>query len=220
MMSAQSSWCFECKKGHPHYLSLSTAQEIAIERNGECLSDEYKNNSSLLLWQCAEKHQWTASLHNVKDRGSWCPTCCLPTEAMCGSIIHALFPGYVFCKTRLPWLLTAKGEARLEFDLWNAELRLALEYNGRQHYEVVDRFHPNGEADLRHQQASDARKAEVCEQNRVLLIVVPYTVHQTANRYRAKMRALARYIWGEVADAMYPEGAHLSLEGLLAALGL
>merc|ERR1712226_996679 len=28
-----------------------------------------------LRWQCAEGHQWEASLNSIKNGGSWCPTC-------------------------------------------------------------------------------------------------------------------------------------------------
>ena len=54
---------------------LKIAQEIAKEHGGRCLSLEYINNSTNMLLECAEKHQWQATLHSVKDMKSWCLKC-------------------------------------------------------------------------------------------------------------------------------------------------
>jgi hypothetical protein len=67
----------------------------------------------------------------------------------------------------------------LELDGFNEDLRLAFEYNGEQHYRVVPFFHANGAADLAAQRARDGRKAEICHDNMVVLVVVP---HWTADR--------------------------------------
>ena len=39
------------------------------------LSDSYQNVSTTLLWKCQHGHEWTAPLGQVKDKGTWCPTC-------------------------------------------------------------------------------------------------------------------------------------------------
>ena len=216
-MMTNGAWCATCA-GRP-ILSLEDAREIARERGGECVSKEYKDNSTPLTWQCVEGHRWNACLHAVKDRCSWCPTCLLTTESLCYLIVKTLFPEHIFIKTRsLPWLLTDYGHMRLELDMWCEELRLAIEYNGQQHYGVIPRFHPNGEADLRRQQANDALKAEACLDQGVCLIIVPYWVHQSNPRYFAKRRALAIFIADAIADLGYSQGTHLSKEELLAAL--
>ena len=49
-------------------------KEIAKERGGRCLSNEYVNNSSKIRWQCKEGHQWEAVPSSIK-RGSWCSAC-------------------------------------------------------------------------------------------------------------------------------------------------
>jgi hypothetical protein len=54
---------------------LSTFQALASEWGGECLSTEYINQSTKLLFQCANGHQWLAMPSNVYHRGSWCPHC-------------------------------------------------------------------------------------------------------------------------------------------------
>ncbi|MEK6905778.1 MAG: hypothetical protein AABX24_05240, partial [Nanoarchaeota archaeon] len=49
-------------------------QNFAISRNGVCLSKEYTNANSVLLWKCANDHAWKSAPHDIK-RGSWCPHC-------------------------------------------------------------------------------------------------------------------------------------------------
>lgn len=50
-------------------------QKIARERDGACLSKNYKNSHSLLEWKCKEGHKWSASPTNVSNKNSWCPFC-------------------------------------------------------------------------------------------------------------------------------------------------
>lgn len=66
------SWCLKCSGSDK--LTLETFQKIAIDRGGECLSQEYKNANSKLDWMCSEGHEWSARANHVK-RGSWCPIC-------------------------------------------------------------------------------------------------------------------------------------------------
>ena len=66
-------WCPVCA-GNSR-LSLDTAHRVAAERGGECLSQKYSNNRSLLSWRCAIGHQWCASLGKVRNNGTWCPHC-------------------------------------------------------------------------------------------------------------------------------------------------
>ncbi len=48
--------------------------EIANERGGRCLSQEYINNKSHLLWECKNKHRWLARPDGI-IRGTWCKIC-------------------------------------------------------------------------------------------------------------------------------------------------
>ena len=65
-------WCPECSGSKQ--LTIEGVQELAIERGGKCLSDEYDNSSTKLRWECSERHVWKAALDSIKQ-GSWCPEC-------------------------------------------------------------------------------------------------------------------------------------------------
>jgi len=55
--------------------TIEDAQKIAIERNGECLSNEYINAHKKLKWKCnKDGYIWYTSYHTI-SKGSWCPMC-------------------------------------------------------------------------------------------------------------------------------------------------
>lgn len=62
-----------------------------------------------------------------------------------------------------------------ELDCYNEELKLAVEYNGQQHYKFVPYFHKNKEA-FYNMRYRDELKKRMCHDNDVVLIEVPYTV--------------------------------------------
>lgn len=63
----------------------------------------------------------------------------------------------------------------LEIDCCNTDMKLGVEYNGKQHYTYVPGFHKNHDA-FRNQQYRDEMKQRLCEENGYELIIVPYTV--------------------------------------------
>ena len=69
----KGTWCPLCAPNMP--LSLKDAQELASTRGGACLSAKYVNCVKHLTWKCREGHVWNASLHNIKNKGCWCPHC-------------------------------------------------------------------------------------------------------------------------------------------------
>jgi len=69
----KGSWCPVCS-GHMK-LTLRDMQALAKARGGECLSIKYRNIMGKLKWRCKAGHEWEATANDVKNSGSWCPTC-------------------------------------------------------------------------------------------------------------------------------------------------
>ena len=68
------SWCPKCA-GNTR-LSIEDARRTAEQKGGECLSDKYFNNHTLMEWKCGKcSYIWSADLNHVKDAGRWCPQC-------------------------------------------------------------------------------------------------------------------------------------------------
>ena len=53
---------------------IMEGMKIAESHDGKCLSVEYINNKTKMLWQCKSGHQWETVLGVIK-RGHWCPSC-------------------------------------------------------------------------------------------------------------------------------------------------
>jgi len=161
------TWCPQCGGSFP--LTIEEMREIAQERGGQCLSETYINNQTLLLWECANKHQWKAIPSNVKG-GTWCPSCQNRYESICRDYFKALF-NTEFLKVKPLWLKNEGGN-RLELDGFDEKLGIAFEHNGLQHYEFHQFFHES-EADFQKQQQHDEIKRQTCEKYGVLLIEIP-----------------------------------------------
>jgi hypothetical protein len=54
--------------------TIKDMHSLAKKKGGKCLSKEYVNNHTNLIWQCVEGHTWKAISSNVK-KGTWCPYC-------------------------------------------------------------------------------------------------------------------------------------------------
>ena len=97
-------------------------------------------------------------------------------EAECRRVLQKIF-GRPFLSQRPDFLRNpvTGGEFNLELDCYNSELKLAIEYNGIQHYKYVPYFHKNYEHFI-NQKYRDDMKRRMCKDNGIILIEVPYTV--------------------------------------------
>jgi hypothetical protein len=67
------------------------------------------------------------------------------------------------------------GTNNLELDCYNEELKIAVEYDGAQHFKFIPYFHKTQEAFM-NQRYRDYMKDQMCKENGIILIRVPYTV--------------------------------------------
>ena len=81
-----------------------------------------------------------------------------------------------FVKVRPKFLINPKTGKPLELDVYNDELKLAIEYNGKQHYEYIPKYFHRSYEDFLEQKYRDELKREKCRENGIKLIEVPYTV--------------------------------------------
>jgi hypothetical protein len=73
----RGTWCPECynlRRRFHERASIESMRDLASSRGGLCLSEEYMNSKSKLLWQCGKGHRWHAVPVAIR-RGSWCPVC-------------------------------------------------------------------------------------------------------------------------------------------------
>lgn len=163
---AQDSWCPICANNIK--MTLEECQEVAVGRGGKCLSEEYINRETPMLWECKEGHQWKARFRDIKRRCDWCPYCSsCRSEKIARETLEALMDK-PFPKCRPTWL------GGLELDGYCEEEKLAMEYQGQQHYEFIPFFHRTKTA-FQEQLTRDTRKKEILKERGIDLLEIPYT---------------------------------------------
>lgn len=159
------TWCPICKKGIPP--SIRQARKHAALHGGKCLSRAVVNSRTVLEWECRRGHRWPATYTSVRF-GSWCPLCIESAgESICRNIFERIFQKSFPRTRRLSWLTSSLGR-RLELDGYCAELKIAFEYNGNQHYDP-NHIYSQGK-DFERRRACDEEKRLLCELHGVRLV--------------------------------------------------
>jgi predicted nucleic acid-binding Zn-ribbon protein len=170
------SKCTDCAIASSIVLRSKTTKQFIIDaKNVHGLNTyvydkiEYVNKHIKVLIGCTNCDQYYEQAPDKHLEGQGCPRCVYKNESESIEIIENLSEErFKKCK---PLFLNG-----LELDGYCEKLKLALEYNGRQHYEYVDHFHRDGLQSLVYQQERDQRKIRLCHENGIYLIIIPYTI--------------------------------------------
>ena len=95
-------------------------------------------------------------------------------EKLCCETMEKIY-GVPFTSTWPEWLRNPETGEKLELDCYNEDLKLAVEYNGEQHYNWPN-FTNQTQEQFINQVRRDEFKMKMCDRNGIYLIVVPYTV--------------------------------------------
>ena len=164
-----NSWCPTC--GGNLIKTIREMKELAISRNGRCLSENYRGISEPLEWECENKHTWFACAASIL-RGGWCPQCRNHTqEEKCRYVLDQI-TGEKFPKDR--------KTIGMELDGFSQNLSLAFERQGEGHFYINKFFHKNQFEKLREIQERDKLKTEICKQKNINLIIVPLDIQDDA----------------------------------------
>ena len=157
----RGTWCKICAGKAKK--TIEEMQAIAISRGGKCLSKNYTNSRTNLIWECANGHVWSAKFDNIKQ-GKWCPDCSTGlSERICRTYFEEVFNAKFPNTKGLDWLRNEQGNY-LELDGYSDSLKLAFEHQGEQHYDGNSYFDKS---------KYDLIKEDLCKRNNVLLIPIP-----------------------------------------------
>ncbi len=158
--------CPECTNRIPK--NLDNYKDIAKSKGFEYILNEIPKTTqdSIDGWKDIKGHIWSSNYNGIQQNHG-CPLCkSRRSEKLCREILQELFE--VKFPTKKPLFLRG-----LELDCYNEDLKLALEYNGKQHYEFVEFFHKTEEK-FNKLKERDQKKYKLCEANNIKLIIVPY----------------------------------------------
>lgn len=149
--------------GRRRYTSASSSPSNSATRD---VADDKSNNKKTKVKKGDKKERERKRIH----------------ESKCREILEKIF-GQPFPKRRPAWLRNEKRDSRtgtgtmraLELDCYNDKLRIALEYNGKQHRVYPNTWHINRQ-EFEDQKKRDRLKIVRCKEEGIVLILVPDTI--------------------------------------------
>lgn len=87
-------WCRKCAGGeHAERLTdpagLARLQEVARQRGGECLSEEYTVQGAFYAFRCDQGHTWKARGTGIL-KGQWCARCAANARKLSIELAHQI----------------------------------------------------------------------------------------------------------------------------------
>ena len=162
----QGGGCARCAKNAR--ATLDDYLALAKQFNG-CLIQKASAAQTDSLWECSLGHRFKRSYTSIKALQTFCTTCSSAyAEMLCLSMVERLF-GAPFVRVRVKEMRSAKGKP-LELDMFNSDLRIAIEHNGAHHYGPQHNW--GGERAFRVQQTNDECRRQYCRKTGILLIEI------------------------------------------------
>ena len=170
-------WCPHCAKKKKNYkYNIEDMRNLAHSYGGECLSSKFQGVEHPLIFRCADGHEFrrqpalltkTNPLQNV-----WCPKCKSFNhgEEMCRNVFELAFEAKFPNLYPGAWLTNVQGR-KLQLDGYNANLKIAFEFQGLQHSTKIPFFQMDDEA-LEKRQEVDKLKQQLCERAGVKLVTI------------------------------------------------
>lgn len=157
--------CPQCSKNE----QMFTYQYVKgfIESKGyKILSKKYNGCEKKLLLSCANNHNFLCTFTNFKNANVRCPVC----DNSKGEREIA----YILNKNNINYISQYKFEncrdkKELPFDFYLVDFNIAIEFDGKQHFELVEIF-KNFKETIWH----DILKNIYCEDNNIKLLRIPY----------------------------------------------
>ena len=174
---SQNQGCPKCKNRkqskrqtftHDEFLEKFKKQNINA-KNIEIL-EEYKNNKIKIKCKCKiDNYIWYANPFNLLYDNSGCPKCSSSKGEK--RIAEYLNSKNIQYKEQYRFK-KCKFKYQLPFDFYIPSLNTIIEYDGRQHYEIVDHF--GGLDGFIDTKIRDTVKTIYCKKNNIKLIRIPY----------------------------------------------
>ncbi|TFG23056.1 MAG: hypothetical protein EU533_03595 [Promethearchaeota archaeon] len=199
----RGSWCNKCFLEYKKEKATLNLREVIESKGGKLLS-EYINAKTKVDIQCNKNHTWSALPDNIKQ-GYWCPYC---SNGKGERIIRWYFEqifSYILKKsTKFPTkmicdvlkctnivnipnkfkelhieLMHFDGYSEILFN--NVHYKIAIEYNGIQHYIFPNWYHkntPEGYEMFQLRKLRDEFRRWICGQTNIILFEFPYDVDE------------------------------------------
>lgn len=172
---ASITGCPKCGREQANKSESYTLEEF-IKRSKEVHNNKYSyyrsvyfGSSVKTIITCPEHGDFEQTPANHLS-GQGCPKCILKSQTRVYERLKSDFPNldiwFEVNKTRLEWLSSKR------LDIVIPKLQIVIEYNGRQHYEAIDRF--GGTEAFEKQKLDDLDKYNLCKVNGFTVYYIKY----------------------------------------------
>lgn len=178
-------WCPECgkiKKANKRRHSYDYIKKQIYNKRGQLLTEEYRNRSQKLTIKCNYGHIFDITFRNIYN-GHWCSGCAInKSQKKLQNIVEKIFKTKVIPNYKgFDWLKNPQTNNRLEIDIWLPDLKIAIEYDGIQHFKPT-RFggitQKSANRKFIYQKKLDLIKDELIKKHKddvIFFVRIPYT---------------------------------------------
>jgi hypothetical protein len=166
------------------------AKQFDLEKNfPKTPSDFASGSNTTVWWKCDNQDHrgWKAPIAARMRQAIGCYICNqekrFASESRLFDIVKELFPNYIIERAIRPDFLEG-----LEIDIYVPQLKLAIEYQGIQHYEVVEFW--GGEEALKKRKANDTKKRKLLKLNNIVLLEWKYTIEINKKRVLSEINKI------------------------------
>ena len=161
--------CSICANNIKH--DYEFVKEKFEEKGYELLSTEYKHSNSPLIVKCKNGHITdTLTFSNFYSKGCECNEC---KESKGEKIISEILTKINIDYNIQHRFEDCKFKYTLPFDFYIPSLKIAIEFDGEQHYKIIEWF--GGLEGFVNTKIRDTIKNIYCQQNNIKLIRIPYS---------------------------------------------
>lgn len=153
--------CPACGDGVPKI--EESYHNLAKKKGGKWIGERLPEDThEPTEWECENGHRWMAHYNSIKYK-TWCPHCSAgkSQETLRCILEDALQSNSSIIRPE--WLRNPRTKHKFEIDIYFPDFKLAVEYNGAQHYIPIDFF--GGQETLERIQKSDEEKRELIKKS-------------------------------------------------------
>ena len=192
-----------CDKGHKIYKSyekfinggrcgvcarnrrftLDFVRDFIAQDNYTLLSTKYINNNQKLLIKCDNNHEFMMSFRDYRNTSYRCPKCNISKGE---KMLEFFLTKYNIDFISQYRFQDCKCKKTLPFDFYLPRYNICIEYDGKQHYEILEHF--GGLDDFITRKIHDTIKSYYCEKNNIKLIRIPYWEFDNIEKIIKKLR--------------------------------
>jgi hypothetical protein len=152
---------------------------FSIEHYCKDLADVYGHQTEILNFANDGEFSSEERSTYLKPINKWV------SEELVYNIIKKIYEGYHVIYQHRPFFLRNPGGGQMSYDVFISELNVAIEYQGKQHFEPVEYF--GGREHYEKQVQRDKLKLELSQKNGVCVVYINYWEDITVESVKAKI---------------------------------